>query len=120
MVTHHKILIFRHLVGKFHITFAQRFFGNVRLDQFFTVEVNGAVRIDPQVITGGANDPLDQYFIGIIEGAQVAGFQIVGLYQQNNVAVFQAGFHAGACDLQDREDQRGDKGGNSSNDDQGV
>ena len=120
VVTHHEVVVFRHLIGKFHITFAQRFFGNVRLDQFFTVEVNGAVRIDPQVITGGANDPFDQYFIGIIEGAQVAGFQIVGLYQQNDVAVFQAGFHAGACDLQDRQHQRGDERRNGGHHDEGV
>jgi hypothetical protein len=46
--------------------------------------------------------------------------EVICFYQKNDITVVQAGFHAGTCDLQDREDQRGNKGGNSRNDDQGV
>ena len=59
VVTHHKIGIFGNLIGKLNITFAQCFFGDIRLNEFFTVQVYGTVAFYPQVITGYRDDALD-------------------------------------------------------------
>ena len=120
MVTHHKETVFGDLVGEIDVTFAQGFFLDVGLVQQDAVEENRAVRFDPDGIARGGDDALDEDFVRVVEGAEVAGLQTVGLGQYDDIAIVEVGLHARTCDLQNGEDQRGNEGSNGSNDDEGV
>ena len=112
MVTQYEIPVFRHLIGKFDVAFAQSQFIYIWLIQRLAVHSDHTVLVQFDHITGQADDALEQKLVLPVKSAKVAGLHVAVLDQQNDVPVLQSGVHAVAGDLQHRQKQGGQQHGN--------
>ena len=120
MVAQHKITVFRHLIGELDVAFSQGKLVHVRLVQRLTVHGDNAVLIQRDHVARQADDTLEQKLVLPVKTAQVAGFHVAGLDQQNDVLVLQGGVHAVAGDLKHRQKQGGQQHRNGCNHQQGI
>lgn len=92
MVAQHEVTVFRHLIGEPDVAFAHGQRVHIGFVQRYAVYRDYAVHVHIDHITGLPDDALEQQLVLPVKPAQLAVFNVVGFYQQDNVFIINVGY----------------------------
>ena len=93
VVSQHKKLIFRNLIGQFDRDLSVICLGQIRFLQHFAIAKYTAVRFHADLITRKTNDPFDQHFVVIIKRDHIAALHGIVFHGKDDLSIVQRRRH---------------------------